>query len=573
MEFNPTEQQRDIIYADLSPQCIIACPGSGKTATAVRRLLEIRRRLADARGHIALFSYSNVAVDTFRHQYKKLKNGMPEWADRVLIETADAFLTTYILRPHGARVMGAKRVPFLVSGSEPFLRGITVFDGSRPRSMDEVRIKLLDDGNFEFFVQAEGKKAIAVDSRAASNAINRMGKMGAYTYELARYWAIQALVENHRLCEILCRRFPHLLIDEAQDIGPLHETLITMFAQGGSSVSLIGDPNQGIYDFAGADGGFLRRYADIDGVVSFPLSENRRSMSGIVRASNALAITASTAFRKECERVHGCFYLRYDEEHLDALLATFAVILETNGYSLREGIVLCRGNGAVERLKGGASDVGRGATGKFALSAVARDRNGDMASSFENATLALTKLLEETPHSLHRDLLDASVKGDIKILRRLLWRFVRNPATGLPDSRLPAKLKWQPELKRRLGAFLDDVESRTRFRRSETWTKSVTLADVCDAPLWEVDFAADGAHSLRIDTVHQAKGEGIPAVLYLARTADLTKLLGGTGSEDGRIGYVAVTRAEDLLIVAVPRTASKAVVAGLEAKGFLVWPS
>ncbi|MFM0300224.1 UvrD-helicase domain-containing protein [Paraburkholderia sediminicola] len=572
MEFKSTDQQSNIINADLAPQCIIACPGSGKTATAVRRLLEVRRRLAETRGHIALFSYSNVAVETFRLQYKVLKAGMPAWANRVLIETADAFLTTYILRPHGAHVMGASRLPFLVVGNEPFLRGITIFDGTRPRSMDELRIRLLDDGNFEFSVQAESKKATVVDAKAALKAIEKMGRMGAYTYELARYWAIQTLVQNDRLCEILCRRFPHLLVDEAQDIGPLHGSLITIFAQGGSVVSLIGDPNQGIYDFAGADGTFLRRYAEVKGVVSFPLSENRRSMGAIVGVGNALAVTTSSAFRKECGRTHGCFYIRYDEGDLDALLATFAVILEANGYSRSEGIVLCRGNGTVEKLKGGASDVGRGATGKFAVAAVARDRNLDMASSFESATLALAKLLSEPSDTLHRDLLDASVTGEVKVLRRLLWGFIRNPATGLPDSRLRARGRWQPELKKRLCTFLDEVELRTSFRRSATWTNNVTLADVGDSPLWEADFAADGTEGIRIDTVHQAKGEGIPAVLYLARTADLNKLLGGTGTEDGRIGYVAITRAENLLIVAVPNTASKAVSEALEVKGFNSWP-
>lgn len=573
MEFTPTEQQSDIIYADLSPQCVIACPGSGKTATAVRRLLEIRRRLADARGHIALFSYSNVAVETFRQQYKTLRTGMPAWANRVLIETADAFLATYILRPHGARVMGASRIPFLVSGNESFLSGVKVYDGKYPRNISELRARLLGSGDFEFSVQAEGKQPVVVQRWVALAAIEKMGRMGAYTYELARYWAIRALVDSDRLLEIVCRRFPHLLVDEAQDIVPLHGTLISLLSQGGTAVSLIGDPNQGIYDFAGADGTFLRQYAEVEGIVSFPLSENRRSIGAIVDVANSLAGTEATAFRKVCDRPHGSYYLRYNEKDLDAFLAIFATILETHGYSRADGIVLCRSNATVEKLKGGANAVGRGATEKFALAALARDRNLDMALSFENATLALIKLLSNPAHTLHRDLLDTSTEGEVKILRRLLWRFVRNHASGLPDSRLPAKPKWQPELKKRLRVFLDVMESQTSFRRSEHWAKNVTLVDVGDSPLWEADFASGGTSGLRIDTVHQAKGESISAVLYLARTADVNKLLGGTVSEDGRIGYVAVTRAEDLLIVAVPETAPKTVVATLGKKGFVAWPT
>ena len=54
--FEPTEEQRAIIDADLVSLAVVACPGSGKTTTAVRRLKEIRRRLAGSRGYVALLS-------------------------------------------------------------------------------------------------------------------------------------------------------------------------------------------------------------------------------------------------------------------------------------------------------------------------------------------------------------------------------------------------------------------------------------------------------------------------------------------------------------------------------------
>ncbi|MEC5407589.1 3'-5' exonuclease [Paraburkholderia sp. MPAMCS5] len=92
-----------------------------------------------------------------------------------------------------------------------------------------------------------------------------------------------------------------------------------------------------------------------------------------------------------------------------------------------------------------------------------------------------------------------------------------------------------------------------------------------DEPLWKTDLAQGDGTKIRVDTVHQAKGEGIPAVLFAARTADLNKLLGGMHTEDGRIGYVAATRAEDLLIVGVPNTTPKKVVKELEKRGVLQW--
>jgi len=55
---------------------------------------------------------------------------------------------------------------------------------------------------------------------------------------------------------------------------------------------------------------------------------------------------------------------------------------------------------------------------------------------------------------------------------------------------------------------------------------------------------------------------------YIARRGDLDKMLAGTGTEDGRIGYVAVTRARDLLILGIPVNTSAAVIIDIERKGF-----
>lgn len=93
MSFVATSEQGDIIDAPLGPQCVIACAGSGKTSTAVRRLVSIRQRLGYTRGYVALLSYSNTAVDTFRSQYTELAATGEPCANRVHIATVDSFIT------------------------------------------------------------------------------------------------------------------------------------------------------------------------------------------------------------------------------------------------------------------------------------------------------------------------------------------------------------------------------------------------------------------------------------------------------------------------------------------------
>ena len=52
--------------------------------------------------------------------------------------------------------------------------------------------------------------------------------------------------------------------------------------------------------------------------------------------------------------------------------------------------------------------------------------------------------------------------------------------------------------------------------------------------------------ALRVETIHGVKGESLDAVLYLADKEHVKALVNGTGTELGRIGYVALTRARNL---------------------------
>ncbi|BDB27803.1 hypothetical protein CTP10_R52130 [Cupriavidus sp. P-10] len=132
-------EQSAIIYAPLDPVSVIACAGSGKTLTAVRRLVEIRRQLGSHRGRVALLSFSNVAVDTFRKSYMSLMQGQTLGAGghRVEIDTLDGFFARHVLHPHAHRTMQASQAAFLVTGGESFLSGFTFQAGGLPRRHHE----------------------------------------------------------------------------------------------------------------------------------------------------------------------------------------------------------------------------------------------------------------------------------------------------------------------------------------------------------------------------------------------------------------------------------------------------
>jgi ATP-dependent exoDNAse (exonuclease V) beta subunit len=59
--------------------------------------------------------------------------------------------------------------------------------------------------------------------------------------------------------------------------------------------------------------------------------------------------------------------------------------------------------------------------------------------------------------------------------------------------------------------------------------------------------------------VHQSKGESLDAVMYIASSDHAKKMLNGPDTELGRIGYVALTRAKNFFLLAVPSNAIKSI--------------
>lgn len=179
-----SKEQADIVALPLTPLAVTACAGSGKTRTAVHRLLSMRQRY-DGPGLIGLFSFSNVAVDAFKNEYARLLRNLPAIgrSSRVEIDTMDGFITANILRPHGHRVMQCQRAPFLVEGREGFLNSFTVYDGKilQPTA----NIEVMSDGTG--FRYAIGRAHTDLPAKWAEPALAKLGSVGAYSHSAGRY--------------------------------------------------------------------------------------------------------------------------------------------------------------------------------------------------------------------------------------------------------------------------------------------------------------------------------------------------------------------------------------------------
>jgi DNA helicase II / ATP-dependent DNA helicase PcrA len=107
------------------------------------------------------------------------------------------------------------------------------------------------------------------------------GELMLRTYELMR--------ENAPLREHYQRRFRHILVDEFQDTNALQYLWLKMFAGPGCGLFVVGDDDQSIYAFRGAQVGNMAQFErefEIDRVIK--LEQNYRSHSNILDTANAL---------------------------------------------------------------------------------------------------------------------------------------------------------------------------------------------------------------------------------------------------------------------------------------------
>lgn len=562
-------QQQDIIDAPLTSMSIIACAGSGKTRTAVRRLVEVRRQLGEHRGRVALLSFSNVAVDTFIKGYRELCAGasVSSASNRIEIDTLDGFITRNVIQPHAHRTMQSNKAPYLVTGGEHFLNGFTFWNEKFPVCITHMNVGISND--IERFYYSQNEKIIQLDNDYSLKLVQRLGCTGAYTHNLGRYWCYKTLKDQPGVLRALVRRYPHILIDEAQDIGTMHQAIIELLMTAGVHVSLIGDPNQGIYEFAGADGKFLAEFGCRKNVVHYPMTRNYRSVPLITEIANRISGRNDDAYRHAPDSLHGAFYIPYKAANREKMIESFRTAVVAAGLSVENSAVLCRGRDLADKLAGRATPDGQGLIKIFALASLNRDKHQDYLGAFKLVAKCLVGLLAEPPSDLVTKIIHPNRYPEIRPISRLVWSFTRDVNIGLPSSNLRADNEWQPLLLVRVKALLITLNQRFGLKPTENLGNKLSKKGLTDSPLFDPnDLAANRHDHLRVDTVHQVKGESLDGVLYLATKEHINAMLAGVNSELGRIGYVAITRARNLLWIGVPENSLKEFKPALEACGF-----
>ena len=128
----------------------------------------------------------------------------------------------------------------------------------------------------------------------------RLKENNAIDFDDIINYAIKILEENPDILEYYSSKFQYVLVDEYQDTNKSQFTLVTMLASKNGNITVVGDNDQGIYSFRGADiSNILNFERDFPGTKIIKLEQNYRCTGNILKAANAVIKNNEVKYKKE----------------------------------------------------------------------------------------------------------------------------------------------------------------------------------------------------------------------------------------------------------------------------------
>jgi DNA helicase II / ATP-dependent DNA helicase PcrA len=247
------------------PLLIIAGPGTGKTRTLTHRIAYRVAELGHPARQFLAITFTRRAAQEMRDRL----TGLGAAGENELTVTTFHGLALRILRAHHE----AAGLPpeFGVADEAARLRVAAELTGSERDAR-----KLAED--------PEGRLALRAELIAR----------GLVDFDGLAEMAAALLAGHPAVAAGLAERWPFVSVDEYQDIDAVQYDLLRAIAGDGAGLTAIGDPDQAIYGFRGADVGIFGRFAaDFPGAATVELTRNYRSSPAIVTAAMQ-AIAPST---------------------------------------------------------------------------------------------------------------------------------------------------------------------------------------------------------------------------------------------------------------------------------------
>jgi superfamily I DNA/RNA helicase len=293
---------------------VLAGAGSGKTSTMAYRiahLIAVRHMPATA---ILGLSFTNKAAGELKERVSKLvTQAAGKGATRGLTVSTFHSLCVRILREH-APLIGFQKDFTIVDTSDQkdILKGIMKNVRIDDRKFDidtilfeigQAKSRFLGDAEAEAYF-LESKKLGSDYALAAASCYGKYREqlklLNSMDFDDLLYNAVHLLESSDEVRAHYNARFRHILVDEYQDTNASQFRLIRLLTQRYQNICVVGDDDQSIYAWRGADSEHILSFPkQFPGAKTITLDQNYRSTSMILDAANQVIAVNKNRYPKK----------------------------------------------------------------------------------------------------------------------------------------------------------------------------------------------------------------------------------------------------------------------------------
>lgn len=566
-----------IAFSGHPGECFVqACPGSGKTKTVIDRLKSKYATLPPRHG-VGVLSFTNAAVDTFWEQAREAG------IESVLrfpsfVGTFDSFIRHFLIMPMGIVWDGRHIRPKIVESWESIdvivrIKGVNgaglPLDCFDPETG---RICVAIDSNKARRAGLEGKEKEYEDkAKKVRYALRKSGVLSIADARLEAKRRINELPTGPAIANCIKARFKEIIVDEAQDCNPLDIAIIEWLRSKGVQTTLLADPDQVIYEFRDVDLAQLERLrASYQPADQLLFTGNFRCSQNICN----LAATLRSDVRKKPDKSHNAdakepthIIIYPGRRPTKSVGDLFSTILSKSNVSPADSVVLAHKwkdarctTGALES----DDDGGKSNVATFARAcATYWSRGTRPRQRLKVLERVEVLLLGMCGHRKQSEPLSETIERigvNPRDVRRHALRLVNcmprccehtNQGRREWLERLWADLEMIP-LPKAEGSYVRRFFS---MPRKAHWSRILEMTQ-------DVELSAS--------SVHDVKGQQFRAVCVAmpADGSEIDKIVerweARSDSEAKRVIYVGVTRARDILALAIPATHSERILSILD---------
>jgi DNA helicase II / ATP-dependent DNA helicase PcrA len=583
-----SQQQEAIQHVD-GPLLVLAGAGSGKTRVITRKFAYLSKTRKIPNDSVFSVTFTNKAANEMKERINRLvgKDMSHAWIGTLHSQCCRLLrkeIKKLGYRPDFSIYDEDDRCNLLRKILKEFKIYEALYKGVSSR-INSLKVSLV--GAEDFLSSGDG---FGFDEKLAKVYVryqDELKRSNALDFDDLIMLTVKLFEENHKILEKYQNYFQYLLIDEFQDMNSAQYQLIKMLAMLHKNISAVGDDDQSIYKFRGADVQNIFNFEkDFPGAKIVRLERNYRSTQNILDVSNAVISLNSNRKEKKLwtdrgcgEKVHFC-WLNNEEEEAKHVAKIIKELYLKGAYDYKQIGILYRVNLQSRAIEDALRDAGLpyhvvGGTGfyqrKEIKDVIAYARlvmnHGDNVSlrrvincpsrGIGAATFSKVENEAKKKSLCLFDVLKLCIRNDV-IAKTTSDRI--NSFIKMVDKLSSVNYKSTADLLRNVverTAYMEALDEEKRQNVSEL-ISSAEGRDIQDF-IDKISLMAGHDESAKGDrislmTFHNAKGLEFPVVFVTGVEEGVLPYFKAIGNEEEiaeerRLFYVGMTRAKDLLLL------------------------